>query len=77
VTAFKLQTRALEDAQAGNLAGAQQKLTNAVTMLLSQGETDLAHQLQFEADRLARGRQVSAEGRKTIQFTSRKTVRLS
>ena len=42
VTAFKLQTRALEDAQAGNLAGAQQKLANAVTMLLSQGETDLA-----------------------------------
>jgi len=68
---------ALEDAQAGNLAGAQQKLANAVTMLLSQGETDLARQLQSEADRLAQGQQVSSEGRKTIQFTSRKTVRLS
>lgn len=77
VTAFKLQTRALEDAQAGNLAGAQQKLANAVTMLLSQGEADLAHQLQAEAERLAQGQQVSSEGRKTIQFTSRKTVRLS
>lgn len=46
-------------------------------MLLSQGETELARQLQSEADRLAHGQQVSSEGRKTIQFTSRKTVRLS
>lgn len=76
VTAFKLQTRALDDAQVGDLAGAQQKLANAVTMLLNQGETDLAHHLQAEADRLGQGQQVSSEGRKTIQFTSRKTVKL-
>ncbi len=77
VTAFKLQSSALDDAQAGNLSGAQQKLANAITMLLNQGETALASQLQAEAERLARGQQVSPEGRKTIQFTSRKTVRRS
>jgi len=77
VTAFKLQTQALSDAQAGNLAGAQQKLANAVTMLLNQGEVELAQQLQAEANRLGQGQQMSSEGRKTIQFKSSKTVRLS
>jgi Ca-activated chloride channel family protein len=76
VQAFKLQTIALSEAAAGNLASAQQKLAGAVTMLLNQGETELAQQLQAETQRLARGQDISSEGRKTIQFKSSKTVRL-
>jgi len=76
VTAFKLQTRALQDAEKGNVRGATQKLRSAVTMLLNQGEADLAQTLQKEADKLQQQGQLSSEGKKTIKFKSRKTVRL-
>jgi len=76
VTAFKLQTRALQEAQAGDRAGATQKLRQAATMLLGQGETDLARTLQLEADRLEQSGQMSEEGKKTIKFSGGKTVRL-
>jgi len=45
--------------------------------LLSQNETDLAGQMQQEADQLERSGQISSEGKKTIKLTSRKTVKLS
>jgi Ca-activated chloride channel family protein len=77
VQAFKLQTRALEDADAGQVGSATQKLRQAVTILLSQGEADLAGQMAREADRLEQGGQMSSEAKKTIKLTSRKTVRLS
>lgn len=77
VTAFKLQTRALDDIEAGNIAGATQKLQGAVTRLLNSGETDLAQSVQQEANNLQQQGQLSSEGAKTIRFGSRKTVRLS
>ncbi len=77
VQAFKLQTQALDEAEGGNVGGATQKLRAAVTILLSQGETDLANQMQQEADRLEKSGQMSDESKKTIKLTSRKTVRLS
>jgi len=77
VQAFKLQTQALNDAEMGNVSNATQKLRQAVTILLSQGETDLANQMQHEADRLEQSGQISSEGKKTIMLTSRKTVKLS
>lgn len=77
VTAFKLQTRALDDIEAGNIAGATQKLQGAVTRLLNSGETELAQTVQQEATHLEQGGQLSSEGAKTIRFGSRKTVRLS
>jgi len=76
VTAFKLQTRALQEAELGNVAGATQKLRAAATILLSQGEADLARTAQQEADRLEKQGQMTAEGKKTIQFKGSKTVRL-
>ena len=76
VTAFKLQTRALQEAEVGNVAGATQKLRAAATILLSQGEADLARTAQQEADRLEKQGQMTAEGKKTIQFKGSKTVRL-
>ena len=77
VQAFKLQTQALDEAQAGEVGSATRKLRQAVTILLSQGETDLATKMQQEADRLEQAGQISSEGKKTIVLTSRKTVRLS
>lgn len=77
VQAFKLQTQALDEAQSGNVAGATRKLRQAVTILLSQGEAELAGQMQQEADRLESSGELSSEGKKTIMLSSRKTVRLS
>ncbi len=76
VTAFKLQTRALADAQSGDKSGATQKLRQAATMLLNQGESQLAQTLKLEADQLEQGGNMSEEGKKTIQFKGGKTVKL-
>jgi Ca-activated chloride channel family protein len=77
VSAFKLQTRALQDIQAGNVAAATQKLQSAVTRLLNQGEVDLAQTVQQEIGNLQQTGQLSSEGQKTIKFGARKTVRLN
>jgi len=76
VTAFKLQTQALDEASMGNISGATQRLRQAVTILLNQGETQLAQQMEKEAQNLEQGKGISEEGSKTIRLTSRKTVRL-
>ncbi len=77
VQAFKLQTQALNDAEMGNTGNATRKLRAAVTILLNQGETELAQQMEQEANRLEQGGQISNEAKKTIKLTSRKTIRLS
>lgn len=77
VQAFKLQTQALSEAQMGQIGSATRKLRQAVTLLLAQGEQDLAEQIQQEAERLEQSGQLSSEGKKTILLSSRKTVRLS
>lgn len=77
VTAFKLQTQALDDAARQDIANATRKLRAAHTMLLEQGETELARNALAEAERLEKGQGVSSEGRKTIKLGSSKTVRLS
>jgi Ca-activated chloride channel homolog len=76
VTAFKMQTRALQQAQGGDRQNATKLLRQAATMLLNQGETDLARTMKLEADRLEEGGNLSEEGKKTIQFKGGKTVRL-
>lgn len=76
VSAFKLQTRALADLEAGNVPAATQKLQGALTHLLNQGDHELARIVQNELSNLEKGRTISPEGRKTIRFESGKTVRL-
>lgn len=76
VSAFKLQTRALEDLEAGNVKAATVKLQGALTHLLNQGDTTLAATVQEELANLEKGRVMTPEGRKTIRFESGKTVRL-
>ncbi len=72
VTAFKLQTRALEEARQGNILGATQKLRAAATRLLELGETDLANAAQQEAANLEQSGQISASGTKKLHYQTRK-----
>jgi Ca-activated chloride channel family protein len=78
VTAFKLQTRALEEAKMGNVAGASQKLRAAATRLLDMGEDELAQSALEEAENLEKSGQMSARGTKKLRYETRKlTQRLS
>ncbi len=72
VTAYMLQTRALEDAAAGNVKGATQKLRAAATRFLTMGESTLAQAAQEEASRLEKGGEVSPEGAKELRYATRK-----
>jgi Ca-activated chloride channel family protein len=78
VTAFKLQTRALEEAKMGNVAGASQALRAAATRLLEMGEEDLAQSAMEEADNLDKSGQMSSYGTKKLRYQTRKlTQRLT
>lgn len=72
VTAFKLQTRALDEAAAGNLTGATQKLRGAATRLLDLGELELAETMQRAADTMDSGATPSAADQKKITYTTRR-----
>ncbi|MGB8647865.1 MAG: VWA domain-containing protein [Anaerolineae bacterium] len=76
VTAFRLETRALEEIQSGNISGATEKLQSAANILQNQGEQDLARTLRLEADNLQQSGQMSADGTKTIKFKGGQTRRL-
>lgn len=75
VTAFKLQTRALEEAKMGNVAGASQKLRAAATRLLEMGEKDLAQSALEEAENLEKSGQMSSRGTKKLRYETRKLTR--
>lgn len=72
VTAFKLQTRALSEAEAGNLSGATQKLRAAATRLLDLGELELAQQVQEQAAKIEQGQAISAEAQKDLRYATRR-----
>jgi len=72
VTAHKLQTRALDEAAMGNIAGATQKLRAAATRLLALGEEELAQTAREEAERLEHGEGLSARGTKKLRYETRK-----
>lgn len=72
VTAYKLQTRALDQAREGNIDGATQKLRAAATRLLELGEVDLAEAAEAEADNLERSGQMSSSGTKKLRYQTRK-----
>ncbi len=72
VTTFKLQTRALAEAEAGNLAGATQKLRAAATRLLDLGELELAAKTNQQAAQLEQGTGLSAESQKEIKYATRR-----
>jgi Ca-activated chloride channel family protein len=72
VTAFKLQTRALAEAEAGNIGGATQKLRAAATRLLDLGELDLAEKTRQQADLLETGTGLSAATQKELRYSTRR-----
>jgi len=72
VTVHKLQTRALEEASIGNVAGATQKLRAAATRLLDMGEGDLAQAAIQEADNLAQQGQMSPGGSRKLKYETKK-----
>ncbi len=72
VSAHKLQTRALQDAQAGNVQGATQKLRQAATQLLNLGEAELAQTAMQEAQNLQEQGQMSSAGTKRLNYATRK-----
>jgi Ca-activated chloride channel family protein len=72
VTAFKLQTRALSEAEAGNKAGATQKLRAAATRLLDLGELELAQQAQTQAEQLEKGEAIDAAAQKELSYATRR-----
>lgn len=71
LVAYRLQSQAWNDAEAGNLEQATSRLKMAGTRLFESGETELARTVQDEATRLIRSGQTSAEGRKRIKYGTR------
>jgi len=72
VSVFKLQTRALNEAKAGNVALATQQLRTAATRLLNMGEVELAQAAQQEAANLEQQGQMSPGGTKKLSYGTRK-----
>lgn len=81
VVAFRLQTRALEDAAAGDVVSATRRLQAAATRLLDMGETQLAEAAQSQADalqaRAAQSGPLPADGTATkrLQYGTRQLTR--
>ena len=71
-TAFRLQTRALQEAEIGNTLAASRNLRSVATRLLNLGETDLAAEAETQAQHLEQGGQMSAAGTKKLTFATRK-----
>ncbi len=76
VSVFRQQTRALEFAQAGDVAKATRLLKSAATTLLQHGQHDLANQALEEARRIEQGNKVSAKGTKKLEYGTRKLTQL-
>lgn len=72
VTAFRLQTQALQDVDSGNIAGATSKLRQAATRLLTMGEDDLAKTMVREADHLEQTHGLSEAGTKQLTYSGQR-----
>jgi Ca-activated chloride channel family protein len=72
VTAFRLQTQALEQAASGDLEGATRKLRAAATRLLDMGEANQAAAALHEAESLETQGQMSPASRKEMRYATRR-----
>ncbi|NIT58156.1 MAG: hypothetical protein GWN00_18585, partial [Aliifodinibius sp.] len=68
---FKMQEKAMQDLEKGNVVAATQRLETMATRLLNLGETELARAALLEAGRLSRTGDLSSEGRKKIRYGTR------
>jgi uncharacterized protein YegL len=71
LVAYRLQSSAWQDVEAGRIDEATRRLQMAGTRLFEAGEVALAQTVQEEATRLLRGGSASEEGRKRIKFGTR------
>jgi Ca-activated chloride channel family protein len=72
VSAYKLQTQAIEDAGRGNVVGATRRLRTAGERLIEMGQEDLGQTMLVEADLLENEGQMSSEGTKKLRYGTRK-----
>lgn len=72
VSAYDLQTRALNQAAAGDVAGATRRLRAAATRLLDIGEEELAQAAMTEATNLEKQGAMTAAGTKKLRYETRK-----
>lgn len=77
VTAFKLQTRALNAAKMGDTEGASRQLRAAATRLLQVGEEKLAQAALDEAQNLEEKGEMTSSGTKKLRYSTRKLTRTS
>ncbi|MCB9451753.1 MAG: DnaJ domain-containing protein [Anaerolineaceae bacterium] len=71
LTLYRMQERAQEALQSGDVREATRRLENLATRLLAMGEEDLAHQAMSEARRVAYTSNLSDQGRKTLKYQTR------
>ncbi len=74
-TAFKLQTRALDAARAGDISTATRLLRQSATRLLNIGETELAKVAEDEAARLEQGQPMTSTGTKRLRYETQRLTR--
>lgn len=72
VMAFRLQTRALEEAANGDFGSATRRLRAAATRLLEMGETGLAQTLQQQAETLAQQAQPDPQAIRRLRYETRR-----
>lgn len=71
LTLYRLQERAQEALERGDVIEATRRLENLATRLLDMGENELAGQVRQEASRVAHTTALSDKGRKTIKYQTR------
>lgn len=68
---FKMQEKAMQDLEKGEIQKATQRLETMATCLLNLGETELAKAALLEAGRIAKTGLFSSEGRKKLKYGTR------
>ncbi len=71
LTLYRMQERAQEALERGDIVEATRSLENLATRLLELGEPDLAEQARAEAMRVAHTSNLSDKGRKTLKYQTR------
>jgi Ca-activated chloride channel family protein len=72
VSAYKLQSQAIQEAERGNVEQATRRLRTAGERLIEMGQDDLGQTMLVEADLLEQEGQMSSEGTKKLRYGTRK-----
>lgn len=71
LTLYRMQERAQQALESGDIEEATRRLEHLATRLLAMGETDLANEVNAEARRVAATSSLSDKGRKTLKYQTR------